>query len=101
MPPRRKRAEQALCRDISGPRTLKTRRKRGRLSTPGQGLEPQIRAPEARVLPITPSRTAGSAGGGSGCRPKDSGECRDQRLDLEAVAVRREVAGDRLLETRI
>src|SRR3954466_1905896 len=29
--------------------------------TPGQGLEPQIRAPEARVLPITPSRNAAAS----------------------------------------
>jgi hypothetical protein len=28
-------------------------------TTPGQGLEPQIRHPECRVLPITPSRNEG------------------------------------------
>ena len=33
-----------------------TPRKHGALATPGQGLEPQIRHPECRVLPITPSR---------------------------------------------
>lgn len=29
----------------------------GRKRTPGQGFEPQIPAPEAGVLPVTPSRT--------------------------------------------
>jgi hypothetical protein len=43
----------------TSPRKTKTLRLAGLPRTPGQGLEPQIRAPEARVLPITPSRNAG------------------------------------------
>src|SRR6185437_9011151 len=43
-------------------------------STPGQGLEPQIPAPEAGVLPITPSRIEGSARRADPiASPKDSG----------------------------
>src|SRR5436305_14396884 len=44
--------------EYPGSEERETPRVYGALATPGQGLEPQIRHPECRVLPITPSRIA-------------------------------------------
>ena len=50
------KGNQLLILPLRGSRTARQSRTEGVFEAPGQGLEPQIRAPEARVLPITPSR---------------------------------------------
>src|ERR1700723_983370 len=83
------------------------RRKNHDRGAPGQGLEPQIRAPEARVLPITPSRKGSPriVDGPTG-KPARTAQARavcavDYTLPLRHRTTGREELGNRLLEARV